>query len=239
MKLVNPFDYPISILIGGVILVAGVRFIRLPNLVILPATAAISMASATVLKSREPDVDKLANKELEQELEVISGLAKNLAEKSEILRQEANQLLGGETFHMDLLVTVQSVCNSAIELPQKIAEVSRKLPKNEALLSVDDLQRQLLEVKNKQKSSSGISQKHLQQLAASLERNIQLVKAGKDARQAKIFSLHTMVQDSAGLLQELENKLRTANLNNSEEIQELRSLSDELNSYQDNIKMFL
>ena len=48
-----------------------------------------------------------------------------------------------------------------------------------------------------------------------------------------------MVQDSAGLLQQLENKLRTVNLNNSEEIQELRNLSDELNSYQDNIKMFL
>ena len=228
MKLVNPFDYPISILIGGVILVTGVRFIRLPNLVILPATAAISVASATVLKSREPDADKLANQELEQELEVISGLAKSLAEKAEILRQEANQLLGGETFYMDLLITVQSVCNSAIELPEKIAEVSRKLPKNEALLSVDDLQRQLLEVRNKQKSSSGISQQHLQQLAASLQRNIQLAKAGKDTRQAKILSLHTMVQDSAGLLQELENKLRTANLNNYEQIQELRSLSWEI-----------
>ncbi|NEQ38899.1 MAG: hypothetical protein F6K40_22545 [Okeania sp. SIO3I5] len=239
MKLVNPFDYPISILIGGVILVAGVRFVRLPNLVILPTTAAISMASATVLKSREPDAEKLANKELQQELEVIYGLAKSLAEKAEILRQEANQLLGNEAFQMDLLVTVQSVCNSAIELPQKIAAFSRKLPKNEALLSVDDLQRQLLEVKNKQKSSYGISRQHLEQLAASLQRNIQLAKAGKDTRQAKVFSLHTMVQDSAGLLQELENKLRSANLNNSEEIQELRSLSDELNSYQNNIKMFL
>ncbi|MGD1713730.1 hypothetical protein [Hydrocoleum sp. CS-953] len=239
MKLVNPFDYPISILIGGVILVAGIRFFRFPNLVILPATAAISVASATVLKSREANPQNLANKELEQELKVISGLAKSLAEKAEILRQEANQLLGGETFHMDLLVTVQSVCNRSIELPQKITEVSRKLPNNEALLSVDDLQRQLLEVKSKQKSSYGISQQHLQQLAASLERNIQLAKAGKDTRQAKIFSLQTMVQDSAGLLQELENKLRNANLNNSEEIQDLRSLSDELNSYQDNIKMFL
>ncbi|MGD1804434.1 hypothetical protein ACP6PL_03190 [Dapis sp. BLCC M126] len=102
-----------------------------------------------------------------------------------------------------------------------------------------DLQKQLLAVKSKQKSSSGISQQHLQQLAASLERNIQLVKAGKDTRQAKFFSLHTMVKDSAGLLQELENKLRIANLNNPEEIQELRSLSYKLNSYQDNIKMFL
>ncbi|MEM1168209.1 MAG: hypothetical protein AAGJ08_03750 [Cyanobacteria bacterium P01_H01_bin.35] len=128
-------------------------------------------------------------------LEVISGLAKTLAAKAEILRQKANQLLGNEALHMDLLVTVQSFCNSAIELPKKITEVSPKLPKNEALLSVDNLPRQLLEVKNKQKSSSGLSQQHLQQLAAGLEKNIQLAKAGKDTRQAKIFSLHTMVQD--------------------------------------------
>lgn len=239
MKLVNPFDYPISILISGVILVAGIRFIGLPNLVVLPTTAIISVASATVLKSREPDAENLANRELKQELEVISELAKSLAKKANILRQEANQLLGGEGFQMDLLVTVQSVCNSAIELPQKIAEVSRKLPNNEVLLSVEDLQKQLLEVRNKQKSRSGVSKQYLQQLATSLQRNIELAKAGKDTRQAKIFSLHQMVQDSAGLLQQLENKLRTVNLNNSEEIQELRNLSDELNSYQDNIKMFL
>lgn len=239
MKLVNPFDYPISILISGVILVAGIRFIGLPNLVVLPTTAIISVASATVLKSREPDAENLANRELKQELEVISELAKSLAKKANILRQEANQLLGGEGFQMDLLVTVQSVCNSAIELPQKIAEVSRKLPNNEVLLSVEDLQKQLLAVRNKQKSSSGVSKQYLQQLATSLQRNIELAKAGKDTRQAKIFSLHQMVQDSAGLLQQLENKLRTVNLNNSEEIQELRNLSDELNSYQDNIKMFL
>lgn len=239
MKLVNPFDYPISILISGVILVAGIRFIGLPNLVVLPTTAIISVASATVLKSREPDAENLANRELKQELEVISELAKSLAKKANILRQEANQLLGGEGFQMDLLVTVQSVCNSAIELPQKIAEVSRKLPNNEVLLSVEDLQKQLFEVRNKQKSSSGVSKQYLQQLATSLQRNIELAKAGKDTRQAKIFSLHQMVQDSAGLLQQLENKLRTVNLNNSEEIQELRNLSDELNSYQDNIKMFL
>lgn len=239
MKLVNPFDYPISILISGVILVAGIRFIGLPNLVVLPTTAIISVASATVLKSREPDAENLANRELKQELEVISELAKSLAKKANILRQEANQLLGGEGFQMDLLVTVQSVCNSAIELPQKIAEVSRKLPNNEVLLSVEDLQKQLFEVRNKQKSSSGVSKQYLQQLATSLQRNIELAKAGKDTRQAKNFSLHQMVQDSAGLLQQLENKLRTVNLNNSEEIQELRNLSDELNSYQDNIKMFL
>lgn len=239
MKLVNPFDYPISILISGVILVAGIRFIGLPNLVVLPTTAIISVASATVLKSREPDAENLANRELKQELEVISELAKSLAKKANILRQEANQLVGAEGFQMDLLVTVQSVCNSAIELPQKIAEVSRKLPNNEVLLSVEDLQKQLLEVRNKQKSSSGVSKQYLQQLATSLQRNIELAKAGKDTRQAKIFSLHQMLQDSAGLLQQLENKLRTVNLNNSEEIQELRNLSDELNSYQDNIKMFL
>ena len=140
---------------------------------------------------------------------------------------------------MLLFLSLLRVCNSAIELPQKIAEVSRKLPNNEVLLSVEDLQKQLLEVRNKQKSSSGVSKQYLQQLATSLQRNIELAKAGKDTRQAKIFSLHQMVQDSAGLLQQLENKLRTVNLNNSEEIQELRNLSDELNSYQDNIKMFL
>ncbi|MDY7024669.1 MAG: hypothetical protein SWJ54_25535, partial [Cyanobacteriota bacterium] len=84
-----------------------------------------------------------------------------------------------------------------------------------------------------------ITRQNLEQLAASLQQNIELAKTGQDTRQAKIISLSTLIQNSAGVLQQLQNKLRIADLNDSEDIQELRRLSDELNQYQANMDIFI
>jgi len=96
-----------------------------------------------------------------------------------------------------------------------------------------------LEVKSKIRSSFGVSRKQLEQLQASLERNIELAQQGQDTRQAKLTSLYTVIQDSAGVLQQLQNKLRTADLTNSEELIELRNLSEELSGFQENIDFII
>lgn len=120
-----------------------------------------------------------------------------------------------------------------------IEQIAQRLPESESLLSINELQQQLLEVKSKIRSSFGVSRKQLEQLQASLERNIELAQQGQDTRQAKLTSLYTVIQDSAGVLQQLQNKLRTADLTNSEELIELRNLSEELSGFQENIDFII
>lgn len=239
IKLANPFYYPTAILIGGVVLVTGLRVVGLSNSVILPTAAIVTVASASVLKSREPDAENIAQQQLQQEVQILKTSSQNLAIKAEELRQEANQLISQNTFNLDFLAQVQAICDRTIELPQKIENIAQRLPRQESLLSVNELERQLLEVQTKIRSSSGITRQNLEQLAASLQQNIELAKTGQDTRQAKIISLSTLIQNSAGVLQQLQNKLRIADLNDSEDIQELRRLSDELNQYQANMDIFI
>ncbi|MEL7035937.1 MAG: hypothetical protein AAFO04_10015 [Cyanobacteria bacterium J06592_8] len=239
IKLANPFYYPTAILIGGVVLVTGLRVVGLSNSVILPTASVITVASASVLKSREPDAENIAQQQLQQEVQILKTSSQNLAIKAEELRQEANQLISQNTFNLDFLAQVQTICDRTIELPQKIENIAQRLPRQESLLSVNELERQLLEVQTKIRSSSGITRQNLEQLAASLQQNIELAKTGQDTRQAKIISLSTLIQNSAGVLQQLQNKLRIADLNDSEDIQELRRLSDELNQYQANMDIFI
>lgn len=234
MKLANPLYYPIAVLAGGIVLVAGVRLVGLPNFIILPVSVAVATGGAAAMKSKEPDAQKIAQQQIQRELKLLQTSAKNLAEKAEILRQEANQLLNRSSFEMNLLVAVQEACQRAIELPIKIEELGRRIHGANSLLSVNDLQQQLQEVKNKRALSSGIARQHLDQLANSLQRNIQLANEGQNARTAQITSLYTLIQNSAGILQQIQNKLRTADLTDYQQINELQASTDELTSLQDN-----
>ncbi|EAW38486.1 hypothetical protein L8106_06784 [Lyngbya sp. PCC 8106] len=157
------------------------------------------------------------------------------------MRQEANKLMNKTSFNIDVLVAVQDICDRTIELPQKIDKIAERLPEQESLLSVNELEKQLLEVKSKIRSSPGMTRQNLERfkLAASLEQNMALAQAGQDTREAKIISLSTSIQNSAGVLQKLQNKLRTADLSNSKDLQELRSLSNELNDYQANLDILI
>ncbi len=231
IKLANPIYYPLSVLVGGVTLVVGVRFLALPNLVIIPAAAAITTGVAKLQKD--------AGKELKRELERIKIQAATVAEKAETLKKEANQLLTEGEFQLELLVIVQSACDRAMELPAKIEQLARRLPTRDSLLSVQDLEQQLEEVNHKLQSSSGATHQQLVQLAESLQRNIRLAKGGQDTRQAQIINLKAIIQESAGTLQQLENKLHNADLTNSAIIEELRRLSTQLNNYQENAQLLL
>ena len=139
LKLTNPFDYPIAILIGGLSLIVGVRILNLPNPIILPTAAAVATGSAIFIKSREPDTEKIAKQQLKQELQQIKLLAQEIVTKSEILLKEANQSLTIGDFQIDLLVAVQSACDRITELPQKIDILSQKISFSDSLFSPDEL----------------------------------------------------------------------------------------------------
>lgn len=238
LKLTNPLHYPLAVLAGGIVLVLGVRIVQLPSWLMLPVAGAITTGGAMVFKSKEPETIDLGNPVLEQELLAVKQQAQMLVTRAESLRAEADKMLTSST-QMELLTAVQYACDRSLELPGKINEFTRRLHGEDALLSISELQQQLREVEAKKINSSGVALQQLNQLGESLQRNINLAQQGMDARQAQIISLSTVITDSAGVLQELQNKLRTSNLNDSEELQELRNLSEEINSLQDNLNILV
>jgi hypothetical protein len=238
MKMANPLYYPLAIACGGFILVIGVRLFNLPFVVTFPVAAAIATAGAAVLKRNEPESLGIDDPELEAELMSVKQQAQALAHQAQALSAESMKLLT-EADQMDLLTAVSYACDRASEFPSKIDLLIKKFKGGEALLSLPDLELQLNKVKQKLASSAGVAQSQLQTLAAGLERNIELVRHGDSAKQAQVASLATLVVDASGALQELQNKLRIVNLNDLQQTAELRSLADELNSFQENAEFLL
>lgn len=234
MKLANPINYPLTVLIAAVALIAGVRLAKLPIAVMLPVSAAMATAGATWRKSQEPETLNLSNSELEAELLMVRRQAKVLADKASELRQQSTQLLSDAT-SLELLAAVQYACDRASKLPTQIDRLSQRMQGNDSLLSIADLQQQLAAVELKLNASPGVVKDQLAKVAESLQRNIQLAQAGQDVRQAQVASLSTLILDALSVLQELQNKLRSANLTDAQQTLELRSLSDELSIFQENI----
>lgn len=239
MKLVNPLNYPLAVFIGGICLFLGVRIANLSSLIILPLSGSIVFISSNILAKKETEVEtNIDNTALEKELNKAKNQAELLIKKSESLRLEAEKLLQ-DSSQLDLLTTVQYTCDRALELPQKIENLSNRLHGGDSLLSVEELNKQLQDIQTKQKYSRGLALKQLKQLEKTLKNNIQLALEGQDAREAQVFSLVNIIIELSGILQNLQNKLRTSDLNNSDAIQELKMLSEELNNFQDNVDLFV
>ena len=238
MKLVNPLSYPLAVLAGGISLIIGVRLIQLPSLIMLPTAAAIATGFSLPLSQKEANKINIDNPALAREIESVQQQAKLLIGKAEDLRNEAKQMLTSSR-QLELLTAVEYACDRTQELPGKINQLAQKLQGSDSLLSPGELQLQLTEVKAKQRNSYGLAKEKLQQLAASLENNLRLAQQGQDARQAQVVSLATLVIESAGVLQQLQNRLRTSNLNNSEEINQLKELSEELKSMQESVDLLI
>lgn len=238
MKLVNPLHHPLAILVGGITLVAGVRLMQIPSYVSLPAAAAIATGLAMPLNKQESQKIKLNNPALVREIKSVKRQSKILAEKAEELRQEAQKLLTSNT-QLELFATIEYACDRVLELPTKIDRLAQKLQGSDSLLSPEKLAQQLTEVQVKARESSGVARQQLKQLANSLENNLKLARQGEDARQAQVVSLTTLITESAGILQQFQNRLRTSNLDNSQEIDELKIISNELKTMQDNVDLLI
>lgn len=232
--LVNPLAYPASVLIGAIALVVGVRVAQFPSGIMLPTAAAIATVGAMFQKSRQPQDLERDNPALAREVKSIRAAAVTLAASANTFRAEAARLLT-QPEQMDLLTTIQSACDRATELPNRIDELARRLQGQDALLSVQDLQAQLNAVQAQLQGSSGPARAQLSRLAATLQRNLHLTRQGRDVRQAQVLSLSTLIAETAGVLQQMQNQLRTADLSDRAQTQDLRSLSDELRLFQDQV----
>lgn len=231
---VNPLAYPASVLIGAIALVVGIRVARLPSVIMLPTSAAIATAGAMFQQSRQPQGLERDNPALAREVKSIRAAAVALATSANTFRAEAARLLA-QPEELDLLSTIQSACDRATELPTRIDELARRLQGQDALLSVQDLQAQLSAVQTRLQTSSGPARAQLSRLATTLQRNLQLARQGQDTRQAQVLSLSTLIADTAGVLQQMQNQLRTADLSDRAQTEDLRSLSNELRLFQDQV----
>ncbi|MCC5637839.1 hypothetical protein LC593_18735 [Nostoc sp. CHAB 5844] len=238
MKLVNPLYYPLAVLLGGISLFFGVRFLQLPSQIVLPIASGITLISASILKSREPKYFELANSELEQEIHAVHTAAVALVKQSDNLRLEAKNILT-DSFQIELLTGLEINSDRIATLPPKIDTVAVNLYGNTPILSLSSLQQQLQEVEQKLNVSSGVAKEHLNQLADSLRRNIKLAQDGEDTRLARIINISTLIQDCTGVLQQLQTKLRAADLTDSQQINELQLLSDGLNSLLENLDLLI
>ena len=238
MKLANPLHYPLAVAIGGFVLVLVVRLVNMPVAVALPISAAIATSGAILLKRNEPESLGFDDPELEAEIVSVKQQAVALSQQAQMFRVESSKLLT-EAEQMDLLVAVQYACDRASEFPSKIDLLVQKFKSGNALLSIEDLEQQLLKVNQKLRNSSGVALTQLQALASGLQRNIELVRGGESAKQAQVASLATLIVDASGILQELQNKLRVVNLTDLQQTAELRSLTDELSCFQENAELLI
>lgn len=238
MKLVNPLFYPLAVLAGVITLFVGVRILKVSQLIVIPVAGAITLAGASWQQSRQPVTWNLADPKLEQDLRGAQQQAQQLAQKAEILRQEAVSTLT-EITQLDLLAAVQRACERIKELPAKVDQMAISMQGADSLLSVQDLQSQLRQSQARLQESSGVAQQQLIRMTESLERNIQLAQQGQDARRAQVASLSTQILDAAGLLQDLQNKLRTSTLTNVSDLQEMQTLSEELQHFQENVDLLV
>lgn len=232
----NPLLYPLAVLAGGITLVVGVRFAQLPNVVMFPVAAVVATAGASWLKSRQIASFNLDNP-VAKELQAVRDRALLLANRATALQLEATKLLT-ESGEIELLATVQYTCDRAVEFAAKIDRLAKRLEGSNPLLSVNDLQEQLIAVQAKLQNISGIAKEHLNELANSLQRNIQLAIQGQDTRQAQVISLAILIQDAAGVLQELQNKLRD-DLSDASQMMELRHFCEQLSSYSANVALLV
>lgn len=238
MKWINPLYSPAAVFLGCLTLVLGVRLAKVSSVVVVPVAIAVTTLSAALLPPAASGA-KPAKPALEPELVSIRKQAQTLAQKAQRLSAEAHQILGTSPY-MELLGSVQYACERTCELPLKIEELAQRLQGEGSILSVGELQHQLQDVQKKLKTTSGeAAQDQLRTLADSLRRNIQLVEQGQDARQAQILSLSNLILESAGVLQTMQNHLRSLNLEDTAQTAQLQSLSAELRDFQENLDLLV
>jgi chromosome segregation ATPase len=239
MKWINPLYSPAAIFLGCVTLVLGVRLAKVSSAIVVPVAIAISTLSASLLNPAAAKSDPIKNPALNTEFAAMREQAQTLAQKAQKLSAEAHQILSTSPY-LDLLGTVQFACERTGELPAKIDALALRLQGKDSILSVSELQHQLRDVQDKLKQNPGEAAKaQLQKLTDSLQRNIQLAQQGQDAHQAQVLSLSTLISESAGVLQTMKNQLRSLDLSDATQADQLQSLSNELRDFQENLDLLV
>ncbi len=226
MLLINPLPYPTAIF--GAALVVGVRVFWLPRWLML----VVALAGSYLLYQRERQRFPLADPALSREI-------RELRQQVAFLVQAARLLVDAPD--LDLLVAVQEVCQQVQNLPQAVEQRVQQLYQTDydAVLSVADLEKQLAQVRRQKQAVGQLAGAQLDQLAATLVRNLAYAQMGQDTRIAQITALVTLVPNTAGILQQLQNQLRTFDIQNQEQLHQLHHLNETLQGFEQQMTMLV
>ena len=231
MPLVNPLHYPTAIFSAALVLVLGVRVWGLPRWLMVPVAVVMALGGSWLL--REAQQPLFADPALTREIQQLRQQVNSLVQAAQKVQAEAARLLVDDP-DLDLLVAVQEVCQQVQSLPQAVDQRVQCLYQTDydAVLSVADLEKQLAQVRRPKRRVGSLAGAQLDRLEATLVRNIELAQRGQDTRLAQIAALVTLVQDTAGVLQQLQNQLRTFDIRNQQQLQQVRSLSETLQDFE-------
>jgi len=231
VPLVNPLHYPTAIFSAALVLVLGVRVWGLPRWLMVPVAVVMALGGSWLL--REAQQPLFADPALTREIQQLRQQVNSLVQAAQKVQAEAARLLVDDP-DLDLLVAVQEVCQQVQSLPQAVDQRVQCLYQTDydAVLSVADLEKQLAQVRRPKRRVGSLAGAQLDRLEATLVRNIELAQRGQDTRLAQIAALVTLVQDTAGVLQQLQNQLRTFDIRNQQQLQQVRSLSETLQDFE-------
>jgi len=229
VPLVNPLHYPTAIFSAALVLVLGVRVWGLPRWLMVPVAVVMALGGSWLLHWREAQQPLFADPALTREIQQLRQQVNSLVQAAQKVQAEAARLLVDDP-DLDLLVAVQEVCQQVQSLPQAVDQRVQRLYQTDydAVLSVADLEKQLAQVRRQKRRVGSLAGAQLDRLEATLVRNIELAQRGQDTRLAQIAALVTLVQGTAGVLQQLQNQLRTFDIRNQQQLQQVRSLSETL-----------
>lgn len=233
MNIVNPLSAPLAVLVAGLLLVGGSRLVGLPFWAMLPVAVVVAFALAPFLqpKPKSPTADP----GLDRELATARERATELAQKANGFYSEATRLLTAPG-QVEALAIVQYARSRVQELPARVQQLADRFQGGGSLLSVQELEGQLQEVERQARGYSGLARGQYDQLATSLRRNIGLAREGQDARLAQVTAINTLILDTAGALQTMQNRLRTVEL---PQMDELRSLDEQLTALSTNVDLLV
>lgn len=228
VRLTAPLQYSIAILAGGIVLVGGTRSGKIPNSVLFPSVAIVTVVTAIGLKAIEPDPEKLAREEIDRELRNLKVSGQELALRAGFVRQEAGQILSREVEYKKLFARIEKTCEPFADLVPVIEEFGRRIPRKTAGSCRAELKKELHSARALVSSSQGIARQQTEELVTALEKNLELAKTGNSLTVAKLLQLQAIVQDATELLQDVQNKVRRIHRRGGDRVAEIGELCDRL-----------
>ncbi|MGV2389408.1 MAG UNVERIFIED_CONTAM: hypothetical protein LVR29_17590 [Microcystis novacekii LVE1205-3] len=113
VKLTNPFNYPLEFLVGGIVLVAGVRFLKTPISLSCPPPPSSPPPPQCIVNPEKPTPKNRRQREVERELTNLKASGPEFSRESGWpFVAKAGQLLGHEADYLELLVRIEEAASS-------------------------------------------------------------------------------------------------------------------------------
>lgn len=208
LPLPDPLLYPLAVLAGGLVLVAGVRVAALG----VPVSASAAVLTALLVGEQRRRSERLPGRKpspaAEAALEQALATALDLAQRSRQLNREASARLGGIE-GMEDLAELQLSDQRLQELPDRLRSFGDRLESSGgSQVPVQRLRQRLAEEERRARSASGALQQQRLQLVQQLQANLELARRGHDEREVRALSLTILLESASGELLALQERLR-------------------------------